>query len=116
MGIIEAGISFLDPGGTDQIGIDFGRRGAQRLGSGSLSSIGLDDISKVFMAQGVVVEGMLHGGKDLGFTVEIDPFNDFFDLMGQMKFGFGKEFDRVVGRIPQGQQSIPVLKIGAMGS
>jgi hypothetical protein len=72
MGIIEARVSLLDPGGTDQIGIDFGRRGTQRLGGGSLSSIGLDDVSKVFMAQSVVVEGVLHGGKDLGFTVEID--------------------------------------------
>jgi len=54
MGIIEAGVSLLDPSGTDQIGIDFGRRGTERLRGGSLSSIGLDDVSKVFVAQGVM--------------------------------------------------------------
>lgn len=116
VGIIEAWISLLNPGGADQIGIDFGTRGAQRLGGGSFSSIRLDDVAQVFMAQGVMVEGMLDGGKDLGLTIEIDQVYDLFDLMGQMKLGSGEELQIAVGRIPQGKQSITVLKVSAMGS
>jgi len=81
------------------------------LRGGSLPSIGLDDISKVFVAQGVVVQGMVDGLKDLGFTVEVDQFHDLFDLMGQMKFGFGQKFQIVAGRLAEGQEGIPVLKI-----
>jgi len=116
MGIVEAGVSLLHPSILNQIGIDFGTRGAKRLGGGPFSPIGLDDISKVLVAQGVMAQGMLHGGQDLGFTVEIDQFNNLFDLMGQMQFGLGQGFYVLMGRIPQGQQGIPVLKISAMGS
>jgi len=116
MGIIEAWISLLDPGVSNQIGINFGTRGAKRLGGGSLSSIGLDDISEVFVAQSVVVEGLVDRLKDLGFTVEVDQFHDLFDLMGQMKFGFGQKFQIVVGRLAQGEERIPVLKISGPGS
>jgi len=59
---------------------------------------------------------MLDGGKDLGLTIEIDQIYDLFDLMGQMKFGSGQEFHIAVGRIPEGKQGVPVLKISAMGS
>lgn len=59
---------------------------------------------------------MVDGGKDLGLTIEIDQIYDLFDLMGQMKFGSGQEFQIAMGRIPQGKQSITVLKVSAMGS
>jgi hypothetical protein len=116
MGVIEGGVSLFDPSGTDQIGIDFGTRGAQRFGGSSSASIGLDDVSKVFVTQSVVTESMLHGGKNLGFTVEIEQFDDLFDLMGQMQFGLGQEFQIVVGRLPQSQQCITVFEISAMRS
>jgi len=54
VGIIESGVPIFDPGGADQIGIDFGTRRAQRLGGGPFPAIGLDDVSQVLMAQGVM--------------------------------------------------------------
>jgi len=116
VGIIEAGISLFHPGGADQIGIDFGTRGAQRLGGGSFSAIRLDDVAKVFVAQGVMAEGMLDGGPDLGLTVQIDQIDDLFHLMGQIKLGSGQPFQVAMGRIPEGKEGIAVFKVSALGS
>jgi hypothetical protein len=115
VGIVEAGVSFFHPGRTDEIGIDFGRRRTQGLGGGAFSSIGLNDVSQIFVAQGVVVEGMLHGLKDFGFAVEVHEFDHLFDLRGEVEFGFGKEFQVMVSRFPQGEEKIAVFKIGALG-
>jgi len=54
MGIVEAGISFFDPGGADEVRINLGRRRSQGLVGGSLPSIRLDDVAQVFVAQGIV--------------------------------------------------------------
>ena len=42
--VIDSGISFFDPGGADQIGIDFGRRRAQGWWGRPFSAIGEDDV------------------------------------------------------------------------
>lgn len=114
VGIVEAGVSFFHPGRTDEIGIDFGRRRTQRW-AGASSSIGLNDVSQIFVAQGMVIEGVLHGLKDFGFPIEIDQFHNFFDLMGEVEFGFGKEFHIMVSSFSQGENGIAVFKIGALG-
>ncbi len=68
------------------------------------------------MAQGMVVEGMLHGGKDLGFTIEIYQLDDLFDLRGQTEFGFGEQLHIVMGDVSQGEQGIALLKVSAVRS
>jgi len=55
MGIVEAGVSFFHPGGADEVRIDLGRRRSQGLSGSPFSSIRLDDVAQVFMAQGIVM-------------------------------------------------------------
>jgi hypothetical protein len=55
MGIVEAGVPFFHPGGADEVGINLGRRRSQGLGGNPFSPIRLDDVTQVFMAQGIVM-------------------------------------------------------------
>ena len=95
--------------------MDLGRRGAQGLGGSPFPAIGLDDIAQVFVAQGMVREGVSHGLQDFRFPVQVHQLHNFFDLMGQTELGFGEEFDIAVRRFSQGQEGIAVFKIGAVG-
>jgi len=115
MGIVETGVPFFDPSGADKVGVDFGRRRSQGLRGLSFPAIRLDDVAEIFVAQGMVREGMLHGGQDLGFAVELHQLHNLFDLMGQTEFGFGEEFNIAVGGFSQGQQGVAVFEVGAVG-
>jgi len=97
--VIETGIPFLDPGGADEVGIDFGARRARRYRARPISPVYEDEILQVFVTHGMVTEGMIHGRKDFGLTVEIDEGDDFFELIERVKFGFGQGFDIMASRL-----------------
>jgi hypothetical protein len=101
--VIETGISLLDPGGADEVRIDFGRRGARGCGARAISPVYENDILQVFVTHGMVMEGMIHGLKDFGLTVEIDQSDDLFELIKRVKFGFGESLDIAASGLSQSQ-------------
>ncbi len=60
VGVVEVRISFFDHG-ADQVGMDLGKGRSQVLNGGPFPAIGQDDVAQIFVRQGVVMEGMLHG-------------------------------------------------------
>lgn len=66
---------------------------------------------QVFVAHGMVAEGMIHGCKDLGLPVEVDEVNNLLELIKGVKFGFGQGLDIAASRLSQSQQGISVLKV-----
>jgi hypothetical protein len=70
--VIETWVSLLDPGGADEVRVDFGRRRARRVRARAVATVNEDDILQVFVTQGIVTEGMIHGLKDFGLTIEIN--------------------------------------------
>ena len=51
----------------------------------------------------MVTEGMIHGRKDFGLTVEIDQGDHLFELIKGVKFGFCQGLDITASRFPQGE-------------
>jgi len=101
--VIEAGISLLDPGGADEVGIDFGERRARRGRARAVPAVYEDDILEVLVTHGLVMEGMIHRLKDFGLTVKIDERNDLFELIKGVEFGFCQGLDITASRLPQGE-------------
>jgi hypothetical protein len=66
------------------------------------------DISKVFMAHGVVIEG-IHGLKDLGFLTEIKQSQDLFKSMKGKELGMSQGLDIAASGFLQNQESIAVF-------
>jgi len=101
--VIETGISLLDPGGADEVRIDFGRGRAWRDRARAIPAVYENDILKVLVAQGIITEGMIHGLKDFGLTVEVDESHDLFELIKGVEFGFCQGLDITASRLPQGE-------------
>ena len=70
---------------------------------------------KVFVTHGMIVQGMIHGPKDLGLSVEIDQADDLFELIKGVEFSFCQGFDIAASCFSQGQQGIAVLKVSGLG-
>jgi hypothetical protein len=70
---------------------------------------------KVFVTHGMIVQGMIHGPKDLGLTVKIDEADDLFELIKGVEFGFCQGFDIPASRLSEGYQGIAVLKVSGLG-
>jgi hypothetical protein len=100
--VIETGISLFDPGGADEVRIDFGGRGAWGARARAIAAVNEDNILQVLVTQGIITESMIHGLKDLGLTIEIDQSNNLLELIKGMEFGFCQGLDITAGRLPQG--------------
>jgi hypothetical protein len=97
--VIEAGISLFDPGGANEIGVDFGTRRSGRCGARAIPAFNQDDIVQILVAHGIVLEGMIHGAKDLGLTVKIDEADNVFELIKGVEFRFCQSLDITAGRL-----------------
>jgi len=100
--VIETGISLLNPGGANEVGIDFGRRRARGVRARAIATVNEDNILQVLVTQGMITESMIHGLKDLGLTIEIDQSNNLLELIKGMEFGFCQGLDITAGCLSQG--------------
>ena len=54
---------------------------------------------QILVAHGIVLEGMIHGAKDLGLTVKIDEADNVFELIEGVEFRFCQSLDITAGRL-----------------
>jgi hypothetical protein len=113
--VVEAGISVLDPGGANEVGIDFGRRRSRGVRARAIATVNEDNILQVLVTQGIITESMIHGLKEFGLTIEIDQSNNLLELIKGMEFGFCQGLNITASRLSQGEYGVAVFEVSGLG-